>query len=159
MNRIALAAETLLTRRPEDNRPKAADENGPDQHYRACSHPLNRMTKAVVSEAGMLAEELAARLIIVASASGATALSLAKNRFRVPAVGVSDSPATLRRISLYWGMTPLAGAPLHDSPALVRFVTDWGKERTAPRGRPHRAHRRNGHHSVKHNLIVVHEVE
>ena len=116
MNRIALAAESLLTHCPEEDGPNGADENGPDQQRRPYSHPLNPVTKAVVSQAGMLAEKLVARLIIVASASGATALSLAKNRFRVPTVGVSDSPATLRRICLYWGITPLASAPCATAP-------------------------------------------
>ncbi len=128
MNRIALAAETMLTRPAEENGAPRPDESCSSPYRGICRHPVNPLTKAVVCEAGMLAERLAAKLLIVASASGATALSLTKNRFRVPTVGVSDSPATLRRICLYWGITPLAGAPLHDRPALVRFVTEWGKQ-------------------------------
>ena len=76
----------------------------------------------------MLAEKVDAKLMIVASESGATALSLANHRFRVPTVGVSGSAATLRRTCLYWGITPLAGAPLENPRALVQFVTAWGKE-------------------------------
>ncbi len=160
MNRIALAAEALLTHRPEESGSNCADENCPNQHRWTYSHPLNPVTRAVVSEAGLLAEKLAAKLIIVASASGSTALSLAKNRCRVPTVGVSDSAATLRRICLYWGVTPLAGAPLRDSPALVRFVTDWGKQNGLLRAGDHIVLiAGTGTTVTKHNMIVVHEVE
>ncbi len=160
MNRIALAAETSLTRRQEESGSNCQDENCPNQHRWTYSHPLNPVTKAVVSEAGLLAEKLAAKLIIVASAGGATALSLAKSRFRVPTVGVSDSQATLRRICLYWGVTPLAGAPLRDSPALVRFVTDWAKQNGLLRSGDHIVLiAGTGTTVTKHNMIVVHEVE
>ena len=47
---------------------------------------------------------------------------------------------------LYWGVTPLASAPVNDSRALVRFVTDWGKQNgLLSSGRPHRAHCRHGY--------------
>jgi pyruvate kinase len=160
MNRIALAAETLLTRRHAEIGANCQDENCPNQHRWTYSHPLNPVTKAVVTEAGLLAEKLAAKLIIVASASGATALSLAKNRFRVPTVGVSDYPSTLRRICLYWGVTPLAGAPLRDSPALVQFVTDWGKRNGLLREGDHIVLiAGTGTAVTTHNMIVVHEVD
>jgi pyruvate kinase len=160
MNRIALAAETLLTRRHAEAGANCQDENCPNQHRWTYSHPLNPVTKAVVTGAGLLAERLSAKLIIVASASGATALSLAKNRFRVPTVGVSDYPSTLRRLCLYWGVTPLAGAPLRDSPALVRFVTDWGKRNGILRAGDHIVLIGGTGASVTtHSMIVVHEVD
>ena len=160
MNRIALAAETLLTRRPEENGAHEADENCPDRQCSPGPHPLNPVTKAVVSEAGILAERIAARLIIVASASGATALSLAKNRFRVPTVGVSDSPATLRRMCLYWGVIPLAGAPLDDRPALVRFVSQWGKQSGLLQAGEYVVLITGTGTTVStHNIIVVHKAE
>ena len=121
---------------------------------------MNPVTKAVVSEAGILAERIAARLIIVASASGATALSLAKNRFRVPTVGVSDSPATLRRMCLYWGVIPLAGAPLDDRPALVRFVSQWGKQSGLLQAGEYVVLITGTGTTVStHNIIVVHKAE
>jgi pyruvate kinase len=160
MNRIALAAETLLTGHVEAAGVNCKDGNCPKQHRWTYSHPLNPVTRAVVSGAGTLAEQLAAKLIIVASASGATALSLAKSRFRVPTVGVSNSAATLRRLCLYWGVTPLAGAPLGDSPALARFVTDWGKQNGVLRSGDHIVLiTGTGTAVTKHNMVVVHEVD
>ncbi len=149
MNRISLAAEPLCSH--------WAEEAGPGCQ---AAGRRNAVTEAVVCQAGRLAEKLDARLIIVASASGATALSLAKNRFRVPTVGVSDSAATLRRMCLYWGMTPLAGAPFHDSAALVRFVTDWGKRNgLLQAGDRIVLIAGTGTAISAHNMIVVHGVE
>ena len=160
MNRIALAAETLLGPHEEKTEPTCADEDCRGDYREGGWRPVNSLTRAVVSGAGTLAERLEAKLIIVASASGATALSLAKNRFRVPTVGVSGTAATLRRMCLYWGVTPLPGAPLDDSPALVRFVTAWGKQH----GLLHGGDRivliaGTGTTVSKHNMIAVHEVE
>jgi pyruvate kinase len=107
-----------------------------------------------------LAEKLNAGLIVVASVSGATALSLAKNRFRVPTVGASDSAATLRRMCLYWGVIPLASAPVDDSRSLVAFVTDWGKQnRLLSSGDRIVLIAGTKTAMTAHNLIVVHEVE
>ena len=160
MNRIALAAETLLTNHVEDNCTDCVDELPVTDHRQGCWRPVNRLTRALVSAAGGLAERLEAKLLIVATAGGATALSLAKDRFRVPTVGVSGSAATLRRLCLYWGVTPLAGAPMDNSPALVRFVTAWGKENGLLHASDHIVLIAGiGATVTKHNLIVVLEVE
>ncbi len=160
MNRIALAAETLLPPRREERGTNCLDENCPVQHRWTYSHPLNPVTKAVVYGAGRLAERLSAKLIIVSSSTGATALSLAKNRFRVPTVGVSDSAATLRRLCLYWGVTPLANAPLKDSRALVRFATDWGKQNGLLRAGDHIVIiAGTGMSATTHDMVVVQEVQ
>ena len=80
---------------------------------------INPITEATTLAAGRLAETLNAQLIVVASASGKTALSVAKNRHFVPTVGISDSEAVLRRMTLYWGIIPLAGAP----PTIIRLCS------------------------------------
>jgi pyruvate kinase len=120
---------------------------------------LNPITEAAVSAAGHMAEELAAKVVVVATASGATALAMAKNRHAVPTLGVSDSPATLRRMCLYWGVLPLAGAPTSDSTALLRHVVDLGRAE----GLLHPGDRivlvaGTGLAVTRHNMIVVHEL-
>ncbi len=148
MHRIALATEPLCKERPPQSGPDLAAEG------------VNQITEATVLAAGRMAEQLDAALIVVASASGATALSLAKNRHYVPTVGVSDSAATLRRMCLYWGVIPLAGAPTGDREALLRYVTEWG--RTA--GLLDSGDRvvliaGTGLAVTAHNMVVVHELE
>jgi pyruvate kinase len=151
MHRIALATEPVCRRRSSPPWPDLAAEGAVEG--------VNQITEATVFAAGRMAEQLDAKLIVVASASGATALSLAKNHLYVPTVGVSDSEATLRRMCLYWGVIPLAGAPTGQSAALLRYVTQWG--RTA--GLLESGDRivliaGTGLAVTAHNMIVVHEL-
>jgi len=114
MHRIALATEPLARRSPAHG-------------LRMESLGVHAITESVTHVAGQLAEEVDAKLIIVATSSGKTALSLAKNRSFVPTVGMSHVPATLRRMCLYWGVIPLAGAPLDDREELLRHAVRWGR--------------------------------
>ena len=148
MHRIALATEPLCRTQPRTRLPDLKGEG------------INPITEATVFAAGRMAEELDAKLVVVASASGATALSMAKNRHWVPTIGVSDSPETLRRMCLYWGMIPMAGAPTGDPHVLLEHVTDWA----LARGMLHSGDRivlvaGTGLKVTAHNMLVVHELE
>ncbi len=117
MHRIALATEPMLPH------PWLAINTA-----EAKTSAVNPITQAVVDAAGRIAEQVAARLIVVASSSGATALALSKNRNVVPVLGVSESETTLRRMCLYWGVFPLAGAPVGMSKELLDYVTQLGRQ-------------------------------
>lgn len=147
MHRIALATESLVHH----------DRAVPDPETESCA--VHAITEATVHAAAHLAEELSAKLIVVASTSGATALALSKKRNFVPTLGISRSEATLRRMCLYWGVIPLPGAPLDEPGRMLEFVAAWGRRNglfaTGDRvialsgtGLVHSAH----------NQIVVHEV-
>jgi len=132
MHRIALATEPMCRKTVEsrEGRGERGDLTGPSfvaRYSPLATHHSPRITEATAHAAGRLAEDLDARMVVVASATGETALSLSKNRNFVPTVGVSDSEATLRRMCLYWGVIPLAGAPTDDSTSLLRHVTEWGR--------------------------------
>jgi len=148
MHRIALATEPLCSRQPH-----AREEIGPVEGDHA-------ITETTVLAAGRMAEQLDAKMIVVASASGATALSIAKNRHSVPAVGVSDSPNTLRRMCLYWGVFPLAGVPTAEPRAMLEHVTDWARRIGSlnPGDRVILV-AGTGLSSSAHNVIVVHELD
>lgn len=113
MHRIALATESLMT--SQASQPSFQAEAGPE------------IMRVAVHHAGLMAQELGAKMIIILSRSGQTALTVAKHRFAVPTVGVSPSLRVLRRMCLYWGIIPLVGAPLDEPLALLDFVTHWGK--------------------------------
>lgn len=87
---------------------------------------LHPITQAVVDGAGRIAADIGARLIVVASRTGVTAIARSKRRGAVPTVGVSDNVTTLRQMALYWGVTPLAGTVSTDVDALFAHVTAWG---------------------------------
>ncbi|MFW5693215.1 MAG: pyruvate kinase, partial [Thermoguttaceae bacterium] len=148
MHRIALATEPLCRNQPRTPLPDLKGEG------------INPITEATVFAAGRMAEELDARLVVVASASGQTALSMAKNRHFVPTIGVSDSPETLRRMCLYWGMIPMAGAPTVESHALLEHVTAWARARGMLESRDRIILVAGTGLSVTaHNMLVVHELE
>ena len=116
MHRIALATEPLLRARPPWLDPQADAEN------------VNPITEATVRAASRLATDLEASLVVVASSTGATALSTSKHRAFVPTVGVSHHMWALRRMALYWGVIPLPGAPVHEGRRLLAHVVEWGRQ-------------------------------
>jgi pyruvate kinase len=114
MNRIARATEPQYRVRP------LAAVDGPIAG-------LQPITQGVILGAGHIAQKLDARLIAVASHSGATALGLSKQRNFVPTVGVSDREDVLRQMCLFWGVIPLAGAPVSSTEALLAHLETWGR--------------------------------
>jgi pyruvate kinase len=157
MHRIALETEQLP--------PCESPLNGANNSRRLTASgtpaaiPWNPITESVVSAAGRVAEQLDAKIVVVATSSGATALAMAKNRCRVHTLGVSDSQAVLRRLCLYWGVIPLANAPVNDASALLRHVTDLGCAVGLLRpGDRIVLVAGSGLAVSRHNMIVVHEL-
>jgi pyruvate kinase len=148
MHRIALATEPLCRHQARHHLPDLKGEG------------INAITEATVFAAGRMAEELEAKMVVVASASGATALSMAKNRHWVPTIGVSGSPETLQRMCLYWGIIPLDGAPVNDSSQLLDHVTDWARSHGALQtGDRIVLIAGTGLKATAHNMLVVHELD
>ena len=120
---------------------------------------LHPITQAVVDGASRIAAELDAKLVVVASKSGLTAIARSKRRGAVPTVGVSDDPATLRQMSLYWGVTPLAAVEGDDINTLLEHVTSWGlREGRLQRGDRILLVAGIGFGTGGHNMALVHEV-
>ncbi len=115
MNRIMLATEKMWME--ERGKMRKIDNRV------AQVHPV---TQAVVSGASMTAEHLGAKLVVTATRTGGTALTKAKLRDTIPTISVSDSDAALRRMNLYWGVTPISNAPVHNGIQLRRFIDQWG---------------------------------
>jgi pyruvate kinase len=120
---------------------------------------LHPITQAVVDGAGRIAAELDAKLVVVASRSGVTAIARSKRRGAVPTVGVSDSVATLRQMALYWGVTPLATVESSDTNQLLEHVCGWGlREGRLQRGDRILLVAGIGFGAGGHNMALVHEV-
>jgi pyruvate kinase len=113
MNRILTATESLLRQR--DPRSQAAHQQ---------AHPV---THAVIAAAGRIAAELNARLMVVVTRSGITALTKSSLRDFVPTIAVCGDLRVLRRMTLWWGITPVALAPVTDRQELRDFAENWGK--------------------------------
>ena len=147
MQRIMVATEQMLEERPE----LSTTDVSPDVHL---------VTSAVVTSAGKIAEEVNAHLVVIVTRSGATARVKSKQHSLIPTLGVSASAATLRRMCLYWGITPLDGAPVIDPPSLRAFISEWGQQHGVVQ-HGDRVVFVTGTGLVKgaHNLLVVHEIE
>lgn len=147
MNRVALATEPLFAGRNSEPPPRVLPEG------------LQPITQGVVHGAIGIASELRAELIVVVSHGGATALALSKRRSLVQIIGISDKPETLRKMSLYWGVIPLMGAPITDSIELLKHVEEWGQNNgTLKTGSYIVLVAGLGLASRGHNMVRVHEV-
>ena len=120
---------------------------------------LHPITQAVVDGASRIAGELDAKLFAVASRSGLTAIARSKRRGAVPTVGLSDNPASLRQMALYWGVTPLPMEATHDIGVLLERITAWGiREGRLQRGDRILLVAGSGFGTGGHNMALVHEV-
>ncbi|MFM7844605.1 MAG: pyruvate kinase [Planctomycetota bacterium] len=148
MNRIMLTTERILP-------PLATDV--PPQASLSGVHPI---TAAVVYGAARIGRELQARSFVVATRSASTARVLSKQRSMIPIIGVSDCEPSLRRMSLFWGVEPLADAPVENGPELRSFIVQWGKK-SGDFERGDRLVFITGSELIAsaHNLVVVHEVD
>ena len=148
MHRIAIATEPLL----RDRLPSRDQESRP-------TPGVSPITDAAARAAGRLAEELSAKLVVVASSTGRAALSLSKNRRFVPTIGVSDSLSSLRRMCLYWGVIPVPDAPAHEDRELIEFVVHRGLATgDLQRGDRILLLSGTGLPTSRHNVVLVHEV-
>ena len=146
MNRIALATEPLLKERGLSQAVQGTDV-----------HPI---TAAAVLGSAIIADRLGAKLVVIATRGGGTCRLRSKQRDFIPTIGLSDSPSVLRRLSLFWGVTPIADAPVHDGPALRAFIDQWGRERgiIAVGDRIIFVTGTN-FYPMAQNIVVIHEVE
>lgn len=186
MQRIAIATEALMQKQAQPERAtdlaelalrigyeagynaavsahaSETDEPRPGlspRHREGCEvHPI---TDATVECAGRLAERVGAKLIVVFTRSGETARRLSAGRHFVPTVGLSDSETVLRRMCLYWGVTPLAAAPGDDMEALLHYAITHAQQANAAWVPGDRIVLigRSGHGPRRHNMIWVHEIE
>jgi pyruvate kinase len=146
MNRIMLATEPLLKERGLSQAVQGTDV-----------HPI---TAAAVRGSAIIADQLGAKLVVVATRGGGTCRLRSKQRDFIPTIGLSDSPAVLRRLSLFWGVTPIANAPVHDGPALRAFIDQWGRDQgIIAKGDRIVFVTGTNFYPMAQNVLVIHEVE
>lgn len=117
MNRLAYEAERLrMVQSPHD-------VNLAHLRIRALE-----VTEAVTHGAAIVAEMLHADLIVIATRTGKTALSVSNQRLPVPILGLTPHPEVASKMSLYWGVTPLVADFADSTPQeVVEFVVKWGQ--------------------------------
>lgn len=148
MNRIMMYTEKML-----DGRTNSTSISGIDPNQ------VDPITSAVTFRASNIAEEIGAKLVVVASRSGGTAWLQAKQRSYVPTLGISDNEATLRRMCLFWGIMPLWVESVENIQALIERVTAWGQESgVLTKGDRVVFVSGSGIFEKTHNLLFVHQI-
>lgn len=74
---------------------------------------------AVCHGAARIATDLGARLVIVITRSGTTAVLMSKQRLAQRVLAVSDHPPTLNRMGLLWGVIPMYSPTVTDPDELL----------------------------------------
>jgi len=116
MSRIVREAEPLL------------DSNRELPMKVSSRNAATRMTRAAALGAMHAAEQLAARLIVVLTHSGRTAVAVSKLRNPMPVLALTDSPCSARRLCMAWGVIPVVTEACHAPPQrLTDFVVDWAR--------------------------------
>jgi pyruvate kinase len=88
MTKIAMSAEVSLAPRPPD-------------------YIIHRTEESIAHAACRAVEELPARAIVTFTQTGAMALLVSKHKPRVPIIAATPFERVARKMSLYWGVTPV----------------------------------------------------
>ncbi|MCA9595604.1 MAG: pyruvate kinase [Myxococcales bacterium] len=86
------------------------------------SPPDGATPEAIAHAACHIAGEVGAKVLVALTESGGTARLVSKARPPVPVVALSPDDGTLRRLALYWGVTPHALEVVTDLEALLARV-------------------------------------
>jgi len=147
MQRVALATEARFRDLPPPPPPEGMLDG------------IKQITQAVVLGAERIARALDAKLLVVVSRSGATALATSQRRGFTPVIGLSGDDVTMRQMCLYWGVIPLAGAPVDDLKGAKDYVHEWTAQSDLLRpGDCVVLVAGTGVKSGSHNLVEVHQV-
>ena len=124
MSRIVREAEAYLAEGGAEVYPKAHARAD-----RAAGH-VPDTTEAIVEAASTACRRLGAKLLVVASHSGRTALAVSKSRNATPTIAFAPDAPVARAMALYWGVTPLvAPAEMDDVEHTLAFAIDWARAR------------------------------
>lgn len=122
--------------------------------------PYSRVLEALAQNACDLAEELDAKYIVTATASGASAQCLSANRCSSRILALTHSQETLEKMGLYWGVIPML---LPKAKKSAREIMSWTlellkKEELAAVG-DRLILFTDASADAAHNALVVYEVE
>src|SRR6056297_907984 len=95
------------------------------QFVKGTVDPAHRTTQAVTRAGIEVAEAIDSKLIVIATHSGGTAWVKSNTRSLIPTVAVSDHLASVRRMSLFWGIEPMYCENIEDTHHLIEQVTGW----------------------------------
>jgi pyruvate kinase len=93
------------------------------------SELVNPVTEAMVDAACLAAERLDAPLIVVATASGRTALALSNRRPAATVLALTRTATVARLLAVCWGVTPVVVSEAYQAEQELAFAIDWARSR------------------------------
>jgi pyruvate kinase len=117
MSRIAAEAEALLRSFPYAPLPVAD----------GCTHE-QPVTESMVEAACVACRSLDAKLLIVATFHGRSALAVSKQRQPTPTLALTTSARGARVMTLYWGVTPVVVAEITGAVNALGTALDWARD-------------------------------
>ena len=85
---------------------------------------LKSMSASIQVAASLIAEKAKARMIISVTQSGNSCLKMSRFRPKSPVLGVTNSIGTVRRMTLFWGITPYLLESTNDSENIELTMLD-----------------------------------
>jgi pyruvate kinase len=122
MTRVALRAEAEASY-------KAWSERLGRVQRRHWPDSADRITMAITHAAGQAAADAGASAILCCTRSGRTATAMARFRPMPTLVGLSPDPATVRAMSLSWGVIPLEVGTYQSTDDMVWFAVETAVQR------------------------------
>jgi len=86
---------------------------------------LNPVACAITRAVAILAADLQGKVIVAATQGGSTARMVSHLRQPVPVVGLTSNQATMRQLSLSWGVIPALIQPCESIILLEQLASDW----------------------------------
>jgi pyruvate kinase len=135
------------------------EERGHNAHVARAGQVLP-VTEAVVEAASAVCRRLNARLVVVATHSGRTALALSKQRNATPTLALTDEMDVARAMALFWGVTPLFIPQLFETGQVLAWADEWCRSNDLiDSGDRVVIVRGVIPNNPNHNALLVHEVE
>ena len=91
-----------------------------------------QVSQAILQAAANIARKVDAKLVAVATNNGDAALAKSKQRDFIPTIALTNSLETLRRMNLFWGITPLFFEGMGKSnQGVIPYVQKWVQQQNA----------------------------
>ncbi|MBI3830121.1 MAG: pyruvate kinase [Planctomycetes bacterium] len=95
-----------------------------EQAFRPGESMASNLHDALALGVERIARSIEVKAIVVVSRSGETARFVASSRPRVPVLALSSAPRALHRMTLFWGVTPVAAGGLEETGAVLRHAEE-----------------------------------
>lgn len=120
---------------------------------------ITPITEALVDAASLACARLGARLLVVATETGRSALAVSKQRGPTPTLAYAQDPGLVNAMALYWGVLPRHIDDLSDQDHVLREAETWARQQGMLAAGDRVVMLRGTVSPARvHNTLVVHEI-